>query len=215
MDMNGEQRIEAPREAVWAGLNDPDVLKQCIPGCESIAKTSDTEMEAACTLKVGPIKASFKGKVTLSDIDPPNGYRISGEGTGGMAGHAKGGAKVTLAADGEATILHYEVKAEVGGKLAQLGARLIDGTAKKLAGEFFEKFGKVVTPDPEPVAMEAAEETAVEGEIKEKKGWLGGLFGKSTTALILALGLSVPACCLDGSHHAAGEFLLPICIGLR
>ncbi len=212
MDMNGEQRIAAPREAVWAALNDPEVLKQCIPGCESIVKTSDTEMEAACTLKVGPIKASFKGKVTLSEIDPPNGYRISGEGTGGMAGHAKGGAKVTLEADGNATILHYDVKAEVGGKLAQLGSRLIDVTAKKLAGEFFEKFGKVVAPEPEPVA---AEGSAAEGEVKEKKGWLGGLFGKTPAALILALGLAVPACCLDGSHHAAGEFLFPICAGLR
>ncbi|WP_020174910.1 SRPBCC family protein [Methyloferula stellata] len=212
MDMNGEQRIEARREAVWAALNDPEVLKQCIPGCESIVKTSDTEMEAASTLKVGPIKASFKGKVTLSEIDPPNGYRISGEGAGGMAGHAKGGAKVTLEADGDATILHYEVKAEVGGKLAQLGSRLIDVTAKKLAGEFFEKFGKVVAPEPEPVA---AEEPSAEGEAKEKKGWLGGLFGKSTAALILALGLAMPTCCLDGSHHAAGEILFPICAALR
>jgi uncharacterized protein len=212
MDMNGEQRIEAPREAVWVALNDPEILKQCIPGCESIIKTSDTEMEAACTLKVGPIKASFKGKVTLSEIDPPNGYRITGEGTGGMAGHAKGGAKVTLVADGEATILQYEVKAEVGGKLAQLGSRLIDVTAKKLAGEFFEKFGKAVVPEPEPVA---AGELSVEGEVKEKKGWLGGLFGKSTAALILALGLAVPTCCLDGSHHTAGQFLFPICTGLR
>jgi uncharacterized protein len=212
MDMNGEQRIEAPREAVWAALNDPDVLKQCIPGCESITKTSDTEMEAACTLKVGPIKASFKGKVTLSEIDPPNGYRISGEGTGGMAGHAKGGAKVTLEAKGEATILHYEVKAEVGGKLAQLGSRLIDVTAKKMACEFFEKFGKVVAPAPEPVA---AEEPSEEGDAKEKKGWLGGLFGKSTAALILALGLAAPTCCLDGSHHQAGEFLFPVCTALR
>jgi uncharacterized protein len=208
MDMNGEQRIEAPREAVWAALNDPEVLKQCIPGCENITKTSDTEMEAACTLKVGPIKASFKGKVTLSEIDPPNGYRITGEGTGGMAGHAKGGAKVTLAADGEATIIHYDVKAEVGGKLAQLGSRLIDVTAKKLAGEFFEKFGKVVAPAPEIVTPE---EPAVEGDAKEKKGWLGGLFGKSTAALILALGLAVPTCCLDGSHHATAEFLFPTC----
>jgi uncharacterized protein len=211
MDMNGEQRIEAPREAVWAGLNDPDILRQCIPGCESIVKTSETEMEAACTLKVGPIKASFKGKVTLSEIDPPNGYRITGEGTGGMAGHAKGGAKVTLAADGEATLLHYEVTAEVGGKLAQLGSRLIDVTAKKLAGEFFEKFGKVVAPAPEPLAAEGPSE----GEAKDKKGWLGGLFGKSTAALILALGLSIPACCLDGSHHQAAELLFPLCAGSR
>ncbi len=211
MDMNGEQRIEAPRETVWAALNDPDILKQCIPGCESITKSSDTDMEAACTLKVGPIKASFKGKVLLSEIDPPNGYRISGEGTGGMAGHAKGGARVTLLADGDATVLHYEVTAEVGGKLAQLGSRLIDVTAKKLAGEFFEKFGKVVAPEPEPAATE---EPIVEADANEKKGWLGGLFGKSTATLILALGLAVPTCCLDGSHHSAGELSFPICARL-
>ncbi|MEX0752032.1 MAG: carbon monoxide dehydrogenase subunit G [Xanthobacteraceae bacterium] len=146
MDMTGTQRIEAPREVVWAALNDPEVLKQSIPGCESIEKISDTEMKAKVTLKIGPVKASFSGKVTLSDIDPPNGYTIRGEGTGGAAGFAKGGAKVCLAEEGSATVLTYEVKADVGGKLAQLGARLIDGTAKKLAREFFEKFGKVVAP---------------------------------------------------------------------
>ncbi|MGB8277947.1 MAG: carbon monoxide dehydrogenase subunit G [Methylovirgula sp.] len=218
MDMNDQQRIEALREAVWAALNDPDILKQCIPGCESISKLSDTEMEAVSTLKVGPIKATFKGKVVLSEIDPPNGYRISGEGTGGMAGHAKGGAKVTLEADGEATILYYEVKAEVGGKLAQLGSRLIDGTAKKLAGEFFEKFGKVVVAEREaPAAQEpsATEEPSVAEETKAKKNWLGGFFAKSGAALVLAVGLGVPTCCFDGSHHPAGEFLFPICTALR
>jgi carbon monoxide dehydrogenase subunit G len=146
MDMTGTQRIEAPRETVWAALNDPDVLKRCIPGCESIEKISDTEMSAKVTLKVGPVKASFTGKVTLSDLDPPNGYRISGEGAGGVAGYAKGGATVRLQDDGGATILDYDVKAQIGGKLAQLGGRLIDSTAKKLAAEFFEKFGEVVAP---------------------------------------------------------------------
>jgi uncharacterized protein len=146
MDMTGTQRIEAPREAVWAALNDPNVLKRSIPGCESIEKISDTEMHAKVTLKIGPVKASFTGKVTLSDLDPPNGYRISGEGAGGVAGFAKGGATVRLHKDGAATILDYEVKAQIGGKLAQLGGRLIDSTAKKLAAEFFEKFGAVVAP---------------------------------------------------------------------
>lgn len=169
MDMNGSQRIEAPREAVYAGLNDVNVLSQCIPGCESIEKTSDTEMTAKVTLKIGPVKASFTGKVTLSDLDPPNGYTISGEGSGGMAGFAKGGARVTLEPDGDATILHYTVNADIGGKLAQLGSRLIDGTAKKLAGDFFSKFGEIVgggpaSPEPEP-------------EPGEKKGWLGKLIG--------------------------------------
>ncbi|OQW50012.1 SRPBCC family protein [Candidatus Raskinella chloraquaticus] len=146
MDMTGEQRIEASREKVWAALNDPEVLKGCIPGCQTIEKLSDSEMKATVTLKIGPVKASFAGKVTLSDLDPPKSYTISGEGAGGVAGFAKGGAKVRLEEDGAATILHYEVNAQVGGKIAQLGARLIDGTAKKLAGDFFTTFSKAVAP---------------------------------------------------------------------
>lgn len=149
MDMTGEQRIEAGRDKVWAGLNDPEVLKACIPGCQSIEKLSDTELKASVTLKIGPVKASFAGKVTLSDLNPPESYTITGEGAGGVAGFAKGGAKVHLVEEGEATILHYEVKAQVGGKIAQLGARLIDGTAKKLAGEFFAAFGKAMAPQPQ------------------------------------------------------------------
>ena len=144
MDMTGEERIAASREAVWAALNDVAVLKQCIPGCESLEKTSDTDMAARVKLQVGPVRAAFTGKVTLSDIDPPNGYRISGEGQGGVAGYAKGGAVVRLADDGAGTLLKYEAKADVGGKLAQLGGRLIDSTARKLASEFFQKFGEVV-----------------------------------------------------------------------
>jgi carbon monoxide dehydrogenase subunit G len=149
MDMSDNRRIEAPREVVWAALNDPDVLKACIPGCDSIEKIGESELQAKVTLKIGPVKASFTGKVMLSNIDPPNGYTISGEGQGGVAGHARGGADVRLEADGDATILHYTVKAEVGGKIAQLGSRLIDSTAKKLAGEFFENFGEAVAPSPE------------------------------------------------------------------
>ena len=144
MDMTGSQRIGASRETVYAALNDIEILRQCIPGCESIEKTSDNEMAAKVTLRVGPVKASFSGKVTLSDLDPPNGYTISGEGSGGMAGFAKGGAKVVLEEDGPATILHYTVKADIGGKLAQLGSRLIDGTAKKLSAKFFEEFSEKV-----------------------------------------------------------------------
>ena len=145
MDMTGTQHIEAPRDVVWAALNDVEVLKQAIPGCQSIEKVSDTEMTAKVTLKVGPVKATFAGKVTLSDLDPPNSYRISGEGSGGIAGFAKGGATVRLSEDTPGvTILAYEVDAQIGGKLAQLGARLIDSTAKKLAGEFFASFGEIV-----------------------------------------------------------------------
>lgn len=184
MDMNGSQRIEASREAVYAGLNDVDVLRQCIPGCDSIEKTSETEMVAKVTLRIGPVKASFSGTVTLSDLDPPNGYTISGEGSGGMAGFAKGGASVTLEADGDATILHYVVKAEIGGKLAQMGSRLIDSTAKKLAGDFFAKFGEVVG---KPSDVEAPQE-----EQAASKGWMSRILGSSATAflvIVLAPGL--------------------------
>jgi len=144
MDMTGEERIAAAREAVWRALNDVDILKRCIPGCESLEKVSDTDMTARVKLQVGPVRATFSGKVKLSDLDPPNGYRISGEGQGGVAGYAKGGAVVHLVDDGAGTLLKYQAKADVGGKLAQLGGRLIDSTAKKLAGDFFQQFGALV-----------------------------------------------------------------------
>ena len=172
MDMTGTQHIEAPRDVVWAALNDIEVLKQSIPGCQSIERLSDTEMAAKVILKVGPVKATFNGKVTLSDLDPPNGYTISGEGSGGAAGFAKGGAVVRLVEDGAATNLNYEVKAQIGGKLAQLGSRLIDATSKKLASEFFEKFGEAVAPP----AAEAADEAAAPEE--KKKGWFRSLIKK-------------------------------------
>jgi carbon monoxide dehydrogenase subunit G len=197
MDMNGSQRIEASREAVYAALNDVDVLRQCIPGCEAIEKTSETEMNAKVTLRVGPVKANFAGKVTLSDLDPPNGYTITGEGSGGMAGFAKGGAKVTLEADGDATILHYTVNADIGGKLAQLGSRLIDGTAKKLAGDFFEKFSEIVGG---PAVVAEGSEVENEG----KKGWLGRLIG-TWVAAVMFLGASTNLCCLNGHHHEMDE----------
>ena len=145
MDMSGSERIEAPVETVWQALNDPEILRQAIPGCESLDKTSDTTMTARVVLKVGPIKAKFEGAVELQNLNPPFSYTIAGEGKGGLAGFAKGGADVSLEADGpDATILSYTVKAEVGGKIAQLGSRLIDSTSKKLAGEFFAKFGAIV-----------------------------------------------------------------------
>lgn len=144
MDMQGEERIAASREMVWAALNNPDILKQCIPGCQTLEMTSPTEMTATVKIKVGPVSASFSGNVTLSNIDAPNGYTISGEGSGGIAGFAKGGADVALRDDGGETVLTYTVKAQIGGKLAMLGSRLIDSTAKKLAQQFFEELGKVV-----------------------------------------------------------------------
>jgi carbon monoxide dehydrogenase subunit G len=140
MDMTGEQHIAATRKAVWAALNDVDVLKDCIPGCQSLEKHSDTDMTAKVKLQIGPVRATFSGTVKLCDLDPPNGYRISGDGNGGVAGYAKGGAAVRLSDEGAGTLMKYEVKADVGGKLAQLGGRLIDATAKRLADEFFGKF---------------------------------------------------------------------------
>jgi hypothetical protein len=152
MDMTGERRIPAPRERVWQALNDPLVLKESIPGCESLEKLSDNEMTATATSKIGPIAARYNGRVNLSDIEPPRGYRISGEGQGGVAGFAKGGAVVRLAEEGESTVLSYEVKAQVGGKMAQLGARLIDATAKQMADAFFSRFAELVAA---PSAAEA------------------------------------------------------------
>lgn len=143
MEMTGEQRIPAPRAVVWDALNDVEVLKASIPGCESITKLSDTDIEATVVAKVGPVKATFKGAVTLSDIDPPNGYTITGEGKGGVAGFGKGSAKVKLADDGPGTLMTYSVTASVGGKLAQIGSRLIDSTAKKLADDFFVTFSQL------------------------------------------------------------------------
>lgn len=144
MEMSGSHRIPAKRETVWEALNDPEVLKACIPGCESLEKTSDTEMTAAVTSKIGPVKAKFTGAVTLENVNPPESYTISGEGKGGVAGFAKGSADVRLTEEGEETVLTYEAKAQVGGKLAQLGSRLIDSTAKKMAEEFFTKFSETV-----------------------------------------------------------------------
>jgi uncharacterized protein len=146
MTMNGEYQLPAPQETVWEKLNDPVVLKACIPGCESLDKTSDTGFSAVATIKIGPVKAKFKGSVTLSDLDPPNGYKISGQGEGGVAGFAKGGATVKLAPKDGGTLLSYTVEAQIGGKLAQLGQRLINGAAKKVADDFFGNFAKAVTP---------------------------------------------------------------------
>ncbi len=175
MDMTGEQKIAAPRQVVWEALNDPEVLKACIPGCQSLEKLSDSEMKASVTLVVGPVKATFAGSVTLSEMDPPNSYLISGNGSGGVAGFAKGHAKVSLVDDGEGTILSYTAKADVGGKLAQLGGRLIDATSKKLAGEFFNKFGEIVGPQPEADAAASA-------DAKAKGGWWKRWLGKKQDA---------------------------------
>lgn len=165
MDISGQYRIAAPRDVVWAALNDPEVLKRCIPGCKELEQRSPTDLAAKVALKIGPISATFAGAVTLEDLNPPAGYTIIGQGQGGAAGFAKGRARVDLTEAGEETDLNYTAKAEVGGKLATLGGRLIQATSKKLADEFFGKF----------VAELNGDATAAEPEQKKSRWakWLG------------------------------------------
>ncbi|MDB4169256.1 carbon monoxide dehydrogenase subunit G [Planktomarina sp.] len=144
MELSDEIIINAPKEQVYAALNNPEILKQCIPGCEELIKHSDTELEAKVVLKVGPVKAKFSGDVQLDTAGAPDAFSLTGQGNGGAAGYAKGGADVTLTTDGGTTILRYKAKADIGGKLAQLGSRLIQGTAKKLATKFFKSFADAV-----------------------------------------------------------------------
>lgn len=179
MEMTGRYQIPAPREKVWAALNDPVVLKACIPGCEQLEKLSDTEMAATVKTKVGPVSATFTGNVTLSDIDPPNGYTISGEGKGGVAGFAKGGAEVSLADDNGMTLLTYTAKGQVGGKLAQVGARLIDATAKQMADQFFATFADRVASEDGFTRVEHEVEEVIKiaearAEGAAARGFLGG-----------------------------------------
>ncbi|MGE5668010.1 MAG: SRPBCC family protein [Betaproteobacteria bacterium] len=163
MDLSGEYRIPAPRERVWAALNDPEVLRACIPGCRSLDKVSDTEFASTVAAKVGPVSATFRGSVVLSDLDPPRGYTISGQGQGGAAGFARMSAKVALDEDEGETLLRYEARADVGGKLASVGSRLVQGVAKKNADDFFSAFARTLggraaaaaVPTPEGVAPAA------------------------------------------------------------
>ena len=144
MEITGEHRIPAPRDRVWAGLNDPDILRRSIPGCESVERESETEFTARMVAKIGPVKARFESRIELSNIDAPNRYTITGEGKGGPAGFGKGGADVSLEEQGEETVLRYTAKLQVGGKLAQIGSRMVGGTLRKLANSFFSRFSEVV-----------------------------------------------------------------------
>lgn len=148
MDMTGERYIPLPQQRVWEALNDPEVLKACIPGCDSIEKVSDTEYKVAMTAAVGPVKAKFSGKLQLSDLNPPNSYSLNFEGSGGAAGFGKGGARVSLAPEAGGTKLAYTAKATVGGKLAQVGSRLIDAASRKMADDFFTRFNETIAPQP-------------------------------------------------------------------
>lgn len=176
MTMQGEVALAADKVTVWAALNDAEILKSCIPGCQSLEKTSDTSFSAVAKLKIGPVSATFKGAVQFSEIDPPNGYRITGEGEGGIAGFAKGGARVRLTDHEGGTLLSYEVEANVGGKIAQLGSRLIDGVAKKMADEFFNNFAAKLAPAVADPAEAPAEKISTAA--KAFKG-LKGVFSKN------------------------------------
>jgi carbon monoxide dehydrogenase subunit G len=144
MEMKGEQLVPASQQDTWAALNDPEILKACVPGCESIERVTDDEYAVRMTARVGPVAAKFKGKLTLSDLKPPQSYRIAFEGQGGVAGFGKGGAQVQLAPEADGTRLTYQVRASVGGKLAQIGSRLVDAAARKLADDFFTAFNEKV-----------------------------------------------------------------------
>jgi carbon monoxide dehydrogenase subunit G len=171
MNITGQYRIAAPREVVWAALNDPDVLRRSIPGCQELDRKSDTEFTAKVALKIGPMNANFTGAVTLQDLNPPESYTIAGQGQGGAAGFAKGSAAVRLTPDSDHTILDYTAKADVGGKLASLGGRLIQATSKKLADEFFSKFAAEVGSEDE--ATTAGDTPPAEAKQSRWKKWLG------------------------------------------
>lgn len=182
MELDGEFHIPADRETVWRALNDPEMLRLAVPGCETLEKVSDTEFTAKVTLKIGPVKASFKGRVTLGDLDPPNSYRITGEGQGGVAGFARGSAEVTLSEDGDGTRLRYTATATVGGKLAQVGQRLIAGASRKLAAEFFIALGEAIVEAGEAITVEEVIEPEAPAPGLNLWLWVGGVL-----ALVAAL----------------------------
>ncbi|HEX4293122.1 MAG TPA: carbon monoxide dehydrogenase subunit G [Rhizomicrobium sp.] len=195
MDFTGRYVIPAPTDAVWAALNDPEILKYCIPGCEQLEKTSPTDFAAVATLKIGPLKASFRGKVTLTDLEPPFRCKLSGEGQGGVAGFAKGQADVELMPEGTGTTLTYTAHASVGGKLAQIGQRLIDGAAKQIADDFFGRFTQALAalnppaelePDPETQATLSAPVTqSPRREPVAPEIWIVGLVGVVVILLLI------------------------------
>lgn len=186
MEMKGEQLIPVPQAEVWRGLNDPETLKACIPGCESIERVTDTEYKVALTIAVGPVKAKFAGKLMLSDLNPPTSYALAFEGSGGAAGFAKGNANVRLSTEGSATRLSYSTKANVGGKLAQIGSRLIDGVAMKTANEFFAKFNEKMAPAA-AAATPAAAGVSPQLKVAQPSGFNPMWFVAGVIAVMLAM----------------------------
>ncbi|HWQ38030.1 MAG TPA: carbon monoxide dehydrogenase subunit G [Burkholderiales bacterium] len=179
MDMTGEQLIPLPQQKVWEALNDPEILKTCIPGCESIEKVSDTEFKVAMTAAVGPVKARFTGRLSLRDLNPPQSYALAFEGSGGAAGFGKGTARVALEPDGDNTRLIYKASATVGGKLAQVGSRLIEAVARKMADDFFARFNQAVAP------AAAGEEVVAPGAPPAVSRWLWIVLGLIVLGVIL------------------------------
>ncbi len=185
MEVNGEYQIEAAREVVWAALNDDDILRQALPGCESLERISDTDLDARVKLKVGPVAVNLTARIQLKDLDPPNGYTISGDGKGGPAGFAKGEARVSLEDVGGATLLRYDVDARLGGKLGQLGSRMIDATAKKIAGEFFRNFSELVAPAKTEEGDEV--EPARASWLAQPAWWVGGFVTLLALVVLVAM----------------------------
>jgi carbon monoxide dehydrogenase subunit G len=186
MEMSGEQRIPLSQQQVWEALNDPEILKACIPGCESIERVSDNEYKVAMTAAVGPVKAKFSGKLLLADLDPPNAYSLAFEGSGGAAGFGKGSAQVRLVPEGsDATLLTYKASASVGGKLAQIGSRLIDGVARKMADDFFERFNNIVAPAGQPASQ--MPDSAPPSHRATIPGWLWAIGGILALLILLYL----------------------------
>ncbi len=179
MQMSGSRQINAPASEVWAAILSPEVLKECIPGCTEISGSAEDGFEATVVQKVGPVKATFKGVVTLSDMVAGKSLRITGEGKGGPAGYAKGGAVVTMAPSETGTLLTYDVEANVGGKLAQLGSRIIDGFAKKMADDFFTRFQDAVEPNdaPDTAPQDTVADGESDGKDTKKEGWFNRLIG--------------------------------------
>lgn len=203
MKLTGQQRIAAPRQRVWEALNDPEILKRAIPGCQSLEKDGD-KFRASVALKIGPMDARFAGAVTLTDLDPPNAYTIIGQGQGGAAGFAKGSVRVSLADDGAATLLSYDTDAQVGGRLAQLGGPIIEATAKQLTGQFFARFSDILAPQttkPSPASRAPAAHTAQERMLAVP--WV--------LSLVVAL---LAGLILGGAHNLAGGDWTGFAIGL-
>ncbi len=213
MNMNGEQRIAAPRQRVWEALNDAEILRASIPGCQSLSKESNVRFTATVEVKVGPIGARFKGAVSLEDLNPPNGYTLILEGNGGVAGTVKGIAKVKLSEDSGGTLISYEIESQVGGRMAQLGGPIIDATAKQLAGKFFSRFGDIVSGVAKPAAA-AGGKAAATSSGTTVSGSAPAASGLPTTWILATVVAMLVGFMVGRSQGAFGSDWIGIAIGL-